>query len=58
MKKARQAQKLCAIASEKCRDDGKNLQSTRRKAAGTTLPRHIADTATGCHDEVADTKTI
>jgi len=37
---------------------GKNLQLIRRKTAGNTLPRRIAETAAGCHDEVADNKNI
>jgi len=37
---------------------GKNLQLNRRKAAGNTLPRRVAGSAAGYHDEVADIKSI
>jgi hypothetical protein len=62
MKKPDTAPKLCAFSSEKLprqqKRAGKNLQLNRRKATGNTLPRHVADTATGCHDEIADNKSI
>jgi hypothetical protein len=62
MKKSQTQQQLYAFSSAKLprrqKRAGKNLQLIRRKAAGNTLPRHVADTATGCRDEVADTKSI
>jgi hypothetical protein len=62
MKKARPAPKLCAFSNEKMprrqRRAGKNFQLNSRKPLGNTLPRHIADTAAECHDEIADVKSI
>jgi hypothetical protein len=38
--------------------DGKNFQLNGRKPQGNTLPRRVAETTAGCHDEIADTKSI